>query len=80
LADKFRFFSPSQNKELVEYIQSVCPTAFREYEERVQIVVDNMDIITFKQVLQYLMSYFRKSEEIEEKEKEEGYPSKKVKV
>ena len=53
LVDKFKEFSPQQNKELVEYIQSVCPTAFRQLETQVQIVVDNMDIITFKQIMGY---------------------------
>ena len=54
LADKFKKFSEVQNKELVEYIQYVCPTAFREQDGLVQIVVDNMDIITFRQVMKYM--------------------------
>jgi len=52
LADFFRVFSPEQNKLLVEYIQGVCSTAFRVVEEKAQIVVDNIDIITFKQIMQ----------------------------
>ena len=52
LADFFRVFSPEQNKLLVEYIQGVCLTAFRVVEEKAQIVVDNIDIITFKQIMQ----------------------------
>ena len=51
LADAFKNFSPEKNKTLVEYIKSVCPAAFR-MEERAQIVVDNIDIITFKQIME----------------------------
>jgi hypothetical protein len=52
LADKFKVLSEQQNAEIVGYIQAVCPTAFREMEERVQLLVDNLDIITFKQLLE----------------------------
>ena len=52
LADAFKNFSPEQNKILVEFIQSVCPTAFRMDEEKAQIIVDNIDIITFKQIME----------------------------
>jgi hypothetical protein len=53
LANRFKSFEPSQNKLLVDYIQAVCPTAFREVDDKVQIVVENMDIITFKQIMEY---------------------------
>lgn len=52
LADKFKVLSEQQNAEIVEYIQMACPTAFRDYDERVQLLVDNLDIITFKQLLE----------------------------
>jgi len=52
LADKFKTLTSSQNNEVVDFIKERCPTAFRDQEERVQIIVDNMDIITFKQIME----------------------------
>ena len=52
LVDRFKAFTPSQNLDLVDFIQSTCPTAIKEVENRVQILVDNMDIITFKQIVE----------------------------
>lgn len=61
LADKFKVLSPSQNEEIVRYIQAICPPAFRELDEKVQLLVDNMDIITFKQIIEYLCTHAGKS-------------------
>ncbi len=51
-ADKFKMLSAHENGLIVQYIKTVCPTAFREEEERAQILVDNMDVITFKQIIE----------------------------
>jgi hypothetical protein len=60
LADKFKILSPHQNAQIVDYIQAICPTAFREQGDKVQVLVDNMDIITFKQLLEYLYTELEK--------------------
>ena len=64
LADKFRTLPASINAKIVEHIQLTCPTAFKDIDDRVQILVDNMDIITFKQLMEYFLIYFRKIDEI----------------
>ena len=52
LADKFKTFTPSQNLDLVDFIQQTCPAALKEVDNRLQILVDNIDIITFKQIVE----------------------------
>jgi hypothetical protein len=69
LADKFKVLSPSQNNEVVEYIQVCCPTAFKEQDEKVQIVVDNMDIITFKQIMEYCIVYLERLKRFRNRER-----------
>ena len=46
--------SEKQNLAVVEYMRVACPIAIQEQEDSLQIYVDNMDVITFKQLLEYM--------------------------
>lgn len=54
LAEQLREF-PEQNLQyVVDFICEICPAAFQEIEDdKVQIIVSNMDVITFRQVMEY---------------------------
>ena len=53
--DRLKVLKPEELGQLVQKIVEICPLAFREVEgQKAQILVDNMDVFSFKQVVEFL--------------------------
>jgi hypothetical protein len=51
-AEKLRKMTPDQLGEVTSMLQRVCPPAFQEVDdEKAQILVDNIDIVSFRELM-----------------------------